>query len=296
LRSALVLLACLTLLLGACRAPGSDQAGEPPGSAAPSLSGQPVSPSPMPSAVASSPAPPPAVPPSPSRTTAAPGVAQPSPSTTRPTRIGPAGSYMVTGTDNVALTFDDGPYPESTPQILDLLRSNGIKATFCVLGRNAHTYPQLIRRIYDEGHTLCNHSWRHDMELRTRDEGAIRDDLAATLNAIREAAPSALVPYFRAPGGYFDAKLIGVARSMGMTSLYWHVDTRDWDTRSFGRGKTMVDQIIANVKRNTRPGSIILSHDNLKPDTVTAYKTLMPWLKARFTLTGMPSDGQLARS
>jgi peptidoglycan/xylan/chitin deacetylase (PgdA/CDA1 family) len=200
---------------------------------------------------------------------------------------------MVTGTSDVALTFDDGPYPENTPQILDLLRANGIKATFCVIGRNAHTYPDLIRRIYNEGHTFCNHSWRHDLELRNKDEGAIRDDLAATLNAIREAVPTAQVPYFRAPGGSFDAKLVAIARSMGMTSIYWHVDPRDWDTKTYGRGRAMVDHIVSNVKQNTRPGSIILSHDNLKPDTVTAYRTLMPWLKARFTLIALPPDGKL---
>lgn len=203
---------------------------------------------------------------------------------------------MVTGTQAVALTFDDGPYPEHTPQILDLLRDNGLKATFCVLGRNAHTYPDLIRRIHNEGHTFCNHTWRHDMELRNKDEGAIRDDLSATINAIHEAAPSAKVAYFRAPGGYFDNRLVGIARSMGMTSIYWQVDPRDWDTKSYGRGEPMVTHIITNVQQNTRPGSIVLSHDNLKPDTVTAYRTLMPWLKARFTLIALPPDGRLARA
>lgn len=196
---------------------------------------------------------------------------------------------MTTGTPAVALTFDDGPYPENTPQILDLLRANGIKATFCVLGRNAHTYPELIRRIDREGHTLCNHSWRHDMALKDKDEGAIRDDLAATNNAIREAVPTAKIQYFRAPGGHFDPRLVGIARSMGMTSLYWQVDPRDWDVAKHGRGQTMVDQIVKVVQKDTRPGSIVLSHDNLKPDTVTAYRHLMPWLKSRFTLTGVPA-------
>ncbi|HZM82035.1 MAG TPA: polysaccharide deacetylase family protein [Candidatus Limnocylindrales bacterium] len=202
----------------------------------------------------------------------------------------------MTGGSAVALTFDDGPYPENTPQILDLLRQTGTKATFCVLGRNAHTYPDLIRRIYNEGHTFCNHTWRHDMELRNKDEGAIRDDLAATLNAIHEAAPEAKVPYFRAPGGYFDNRLVGIAAKMGMTSIHWDVDPRDWDFGKYGRGQSMVNQIVSTVKQNTRPGSIILSHDNLKPDTVTAYKTLIPWLKARFTLIALPPNGLPVRA
>jgi peptidoglycan/xylan/chitin deacetylase (PgdA/CDA1 family) len=195
----------------------------------------------------------------------------------------------------VALTFDDGPYPENTPQVLDLLRENGIKATFCVLGRNAHTYPDLIRRIYNEGHTFCNHTWRHDTELRSKDEGAIRDDLSATLNAIHEAAPEAKVPYFRAPGGYFDTRLVRIAASMGMTSIHWDVDPRDWDSGKYGHGQKMVDHVVSTVEQNARAGSIILSHDPLKPDTVTAYRTLIPWLKARFTLIALPPDGQLVR-
>jgi peptidoglycan-N-acetylglucosamine deacetylase len=203
---------------------------------------------------------------------------------------------MMTGSEAVALTFDDGPYPENTPQILDLLRETGVKATFCVLGRNAHTYPDLIRRIYNEGHTFCNHTWRHDLELRNKDEGAIRDDLSATINAIREAVPGAKVPYFRAPGGNFDAKVVRIAASMGMTSIYWHVDPRDWDVNKYGRGQSMVDHIVSNVKQNARPGSIIISHDALKPDTVTAYKTLIPWLKSRFTLIALPPDAQLVRA
>src|SRR5581483_10980103 len=113
--------------------------------------------------------------------------------------IGPAGSVSVTGTEAVALTFDDGPWPEYTPQVLDMLKSAGVKATFCVVGRQAAAYPELIKRIYDEGHTFCNHSWRHDMDLRLRGDAAIRDDLNATNKAIHDAAPFAQIGYFRAP-------------------------------------------------------------------------------------------------
>lgn len=281
MRPAPALLACLPLLLlAACGTLGPGQLAQPSGSST-AVSPSPSLPSPSPSTLPSSP-------PSPARTSSSPRPPKPN--------AGPGGSYKLTGTSNVALTFDDGPYPENTPQILDLLRANGLKATFCVIGRNAHTYPDLIRRIYNEGHTFCNHTWRHDMELRNRDEGAIRDDLSATINAIHEAVPEAKVPYFRAPGGYFDNKVVRIAASMGMTSIHWDVDPRDWDVSKYGRGPSMVDHVVSNVKQNARPGSIILSHDNLKPDTVTAYKTLMPWLKARFTLVALPADGQLGRA
>ncbi|GIH04716.1 hypothetical protein Rhe02_27830 [Rhizocola hellebori] len=202
---------------------------------------------------------------------------------------------MSTGSQAVALTFDDGPYPEYTPNILDLLHTNGVKATFCVVGKQVQTYPDLVRRIVAEGHTLCNHTWRHDLTLATLGEGAIRDDLAATNRAIHEAVPQAKIGYFRAPGGNFDAALVKIASSMGMTSLYWHVDTRDWEYSKYPQGQAMANNVVSQVKQHSRPGSIILAHDKLKPDTVIAFETLLPWLKQQYTLIALPPDGKLPR-
>ncbi len=203
--------------------------------------------------------------------------------------MGPAGSVLTTGSDSVALTFDDGPWPEHTPQMLDLLKQHGVQATFCVIGKHAQVYPDLIRRILAEGHTLCNHSWRHDLELGTRGEAAIRDDLVATNKAIRDAAPDAKISYFRAPGGNFTPEIVAIAKSMEMTSIYWHVDTRDWEVSKYGHGQTMVNHIVSTVQDKCRRGSIILAHDKSKPDTVTAFKTLVPWLKQRYKLIPLPA-------
>src|SRR4051812_510389 len=105
--------------------------------------------------------------------------------TTRtPAGPGPAGAITMTATRAVALTFDDGPDPVTTPRILDLLRANGVKATFCVIGTLAHDHPDLVRRIAAEGHTLCNHSWRHLLDLGSRGPADIRDDLARANDAI----------------------------------------------------------------------------------------------------------------
>lgn len=201
---------------------------------------------------------------------------------------------MVTGSNGVGLTFDDGPSAELTPYILNLLRDNGIKATFCVIGKNAQTHPTLIQRIHAEGHTFCNHSWKHDLELRKRGDAAIRDDLQATNNAIRDVVPDAKIAYFRAPGGHFDNKLVSIAGSMGMTSIYWHVDTRDWEHTRYGYGQKMVNHIVSEVQGQTKAGSIVLAHD-VQPDTITAFRYLLPWLKGRFNLIALPADGQLPR-
>lgn len=198
--------------------------------------------------------------------------------------LGPGGSLKFTGSDAVALTFDDGPDPVNTPKILDSLHQNGVKATFCLVGFRVRDHPDLVRRIAAEGHTLCNHSWQHLFDLAKRGPGYIRSDLQQTNDAIHAAAPGTPISYFRAPGGNFTAGLVGIARELGMTSIYWDVDPRDWESAKHGTGPAMVDHIISVVNSQTRNGSIVLSHDNGKPDTIEAYRRLFPQLKARFNL------------
>ncbi len=197
---------------------------------------------------------------------------------------------MTTGGPEVALTFDDGPDPTYTPKLLDLLNAEGVKATFCLVGKRAKANPALVRRIVEEGHTLCNHSWAHALDLGKQSSQAILADLTETNNAIRAAVPDATIRYFRAPGGNFTPALVDAASALGMRSLYWAVDTRDWDFAAYGHGQTMVNHIIGVVQSKTRRGSIVLAHDLNKPDTITAYRTLLPWLKANVTLVALPVD------
>ena len=206
-----------------------------------------------------------------------------------------------TGGKAVALTFDDGPDPVNTPKILDLLKMYGVKATFCLIGfrvRDDHASGRdLVKRMVAEGHTLCNHSWQHllnlaalkaDKKTPVHTDAFIRKDLKQTNDAILAEVPTAKIQYFRAPGGNFTTRLVDIAASMGMKSIYWAVDPRDWDSATFGTGASMVKHVISAVQHDTGPGAIVLSHDNGKPDTITAYKTLLPWLKTRFTLIPLP--------
>jgi peptidoglycan/xylan/chitin deacetylase (PgdA/CDA1 family) len=197
------------------------------------------------------------------------------------------GALRRTGTDAVALTFDDGPDPQNTPAILDLLKQNEIKATFCLVGFRARDNPDLVRRIAADGHTLCNHSWQHLIDLAKKQPDEIRDDLNRTNEAIRAAVPDARIPYFRAPGGNFTRDLVRLAKQMGMTSIYWQVDPRDWEHKKEESAPVHVERLIRDIKRDTRPGAIVLSHDNKQPTTIEAYKVLLPWLKERFQLTAL---------
>lgn len=196
---------------------------------------------------------------------------------------GPYGSRQTTGSAKVALTFDDGPDPRYTPQALALLRRYHVKATFCLIGENARAFPQLVRQIVAEGHTLCNHSWRHDLRLGARPVGAIRTDLIATNKAIRAAVPGATISYYRQPGGFWTPTVVAVARELGMTPVHWAVDPQDW--RRPGAGS-----IAGTVNAQTVRGSIVLLHDGGgdRRDTIAALGSILPNLTRRFSLAALP--------
>jgi peptidoglycan/xylan/chitin deacetylase (PgdA/CDA1 family) len=238
-----------------------------------------ASPSPSPSSASPTTKPPTSKPP----TSKAPGSPAPGPAGTA-SGHGPYGSIAVTGSGATALTFDDGPGPY-TAQILDLLEKYHIKATFCMIGRQVSSYPDDIRRMVADGDTLCNHTWDHDEQLRTRTDDQIRAELQKTNDAIHAIVPDAEIEYFRNPGGNFGPNTVAIAKDMGMKSLYWSVDPRDWSNPG-------TQSIINTVSSKTRAGSIVLSHDGGgdRSQTVAAYKVLLPNLKARLNLIALPVD------
>jgi peptidoglycan/xylan/chitin deacetylase (PgdA/CDA1 family) len=202
-------------------------------------------------------------------------------------RTGPAGSLLVTGTKGVALTFDDGPDPDLTPQILKLLAKEKVKATFCLVGTQARRHPELVRAIAQGGHSFCNHSWNHDLKLGKRSHHAIRADLERANAAIRAAVPDAKIRYMRAPGGNFTPALVKISAEMGMHSIYWKVDPRDWEQAPGVSREAQRNKIIRIVKKHTGPGAIVLSHDYAQPATIDAYRVLLPWLRKRFQLVAL---------
>ncbi|KOX14878.1 MULTISPECIES: polysaccharide deacetylase family protein [Micromonospora] len=189
----------------------------------------------------------------------------------------PSGLRRTTGVKPVALTFDDGPNPTWTPKVLDQLRAARVSATFCVVGHEAQRHPELIRRIVREGHQLCNHSWRHDLDLARRPVAEIRADLARTNKAIRAAAPNAPVPFYRQPGGRWTAEVLTVAKQLGMRPLHWTVDPQDW-------AKPTATTIAKRIHSAARPGAIVLLHDGGgdRAATLAACPHLIADLKRRY--------------
>ncbi|OKI67818.1 polysaccharide deacetylase family protein [Micromonospora sp. CB01531] len=255
-RAVLALTLGLVLLVTGCGKPGKPpaQAGSPPTASA--------TPTPEPSPT-----------PEPKRTTPPKPKLRPLPKTL------PAGLQRRSGTREVALTFDDGPDPRWTPQILDQLRAAHVTATFCLIGTQARRHPALVARIVREGHQLCNHSWRHDLNLGRRPVAQIRADLVRTNQAIRAAVPDAKISWFRQPGGRWTPEEVTVARQLGMHPLHWTVDPQDWD-------HPPTKTIIKRVAASARPGSIVLMHDGGgdRRQTLAACRQLIPDLKRRYGL------------
>ncbi|MEV6298391.1 polysaccharide deacetylase family protein [Actinoplanes sp. NPDC051861] len=208
---------------------------------------------------------------------------------TVPKGDGPFNSWRTTGSAVVSLTFDDGPDPEQTPRILALLEQYQVKAVFCLVGTQAKAHPELVRQIADAGHVFCNHTWNHDLQIGKKKADRIQADLDRTNAAIRAAVPDAEIPYFRAPGGNFTDRLVKTAYAGDMTSLYWEVDPRDWEHPEGETADEHIKRIIADVKKQTRPGAIVLSHDFNQPTTIAAYEKLLPWLTENFQV-GLPGD------
>ncbi|NMO50969.1 polysaccharide deacetylase family protein [Actinoplanes sp. TBRC 11911] len=198
------------------------------------------------------------------------------------------GVRMTTGSKAVALTFDDGPDPVQTPKILKLLAQQHVKATFCLVGSNVQKHPEIVRQIAAGGHTLCNHTWNHSLTIGKQSEAAMKADLQRTSNAIHQAAPKAKLKYFRAPGGNFTPALVATAKQLGMASLYWKVDPRDWDHPKGETHAQHQQRVINRVCHNTGSGAIVLSHDFAQPDTIAAYRKIIPTLKKKYKLVAMP--------
>ena len=122
----------------------------------------------------------------------------------------------------MALTLDDGP-SDLTPQFLDVLRDEQSAATFFMLGQNAASHPDTVRRVAAEGHQIGNHTWSHSYLTELTKE-QIEDELGRTAALLRELSGQP-VGTFRPPGGFIDEDVVAIA---GEPAVLWSVDTRDW--------------------------------------------------------------------
>ena len=166
----------------------------------------------------------------------------------------------------VALTFDDGPHPKNTLKIIELLNKYEAKATFFMLGNRVDFYPEVARKVADEGHELGNHTWNHkDLSTLSKEEGI--QEIERTNDAIKSATGREST-VFRPPYGAINKQ---VQSSIASPTILWTIDTLDWKSHN-------PDQIVKIVEENVKDGSIILMHD-IHETSVEAIEPMLKYLK-----------------
>ncbi|MFD4896865.1 polysaccharide deacetylase family protein [Streptomyces sp. NPDC048511] len=187
------------------------------------------------------------------------------------------------GERGVNITIDDGPDPTWTPQVLQLLKENGVKATFCMVGTQAKAYPDLVKKVVADGHRLCDHTISHDTAMDSKSEAYQSQQILDAERMITEASGGVRPQYYRAPGGAFTPYSRKLAASRGMRPLGWNVDSKDFE-------RPGVDAMVATVKSEIANGPTVLFHDagGDRAQTVEALRQVLPWLKEQGYSFGFP--------
>jgi len=183
-------------------------------------------------------------------------------------------TFSVVHTDGpyIAMTFDDGPSATLTPKLLDLLAARHIKVTFFVIGENVAEHPEIVARAAREGHEIGNHSWSHPNFAKMSQEN-VRSQLQRTDDAIKNATgkrPTLMRPPY---GSLTDREKHWIHDEFGYEVILWDVDPYDW--------KRPGPAVVRNrILKETRPGSIVLSHD-IHPGTIEAMPATLDALEAK---------------
>jgi peptidoglycan/xylan/chitin deacetylase (PgdA/CDA1 family) len=159
----------------------------------------------------------------------------------------------------VALTFDDGPWKQTTEQILAILKQNNIKSTFYFVGQAIQENPTIARKVFEEGHAIGNHTWRHPME--NIDAATAAQELGNTARLIYEATGGVRTYLMRPPGGNLEGDLANYAKQQGYMVNMWSADSSDYMVSA----PLIVDNVLSQVK----PGGIVLLHDGGGDRTAT---------------------------
>ncbi len=192
-------------------------------------------------------------------------------------------SYTVNtnGEKVIALTFDDGPWPTTTSEILDILKENGAHATFFQIGNQIANMPDIEKRIVEEGNQVGTHTWDHasgsgqGVNLTYMSAEEQREEITKGFNAIESVLGSSVTHIMRAPGGNYYGSLVTNLSDLISAEIGWDLDTEDWSRPGA--------EAIANVILSVKPGQVILMHDGGgdRTQTVEALRSALPQLIAQ---------------
>lgn len=162
----------------------------------------------------------------------------------------------------IAITFDDGPHPSYTEQLLDGLKERGVRATFSVTGEHAELHPDIIKRMQEEGHLIGNHTYSH-IQLTKKNREKFKQELIKTNEILREIIGED-VQYVRPPYGSWDKSF---EKELNMFPVLWNIDPLDWCSSNV---TCIVDKIVGKAKED----SIILMHDYYDTSVTAALQAI----------------------
>jgi len=155
----------------------------------------------------------------------------------------------------IALTFDDGPHPEITPKILDILKKNSVKATFFVVGQNATKYPKILSEAFEQGHQIANHSNRHSYSIIKSPRSVLKD-----INEANEFIYKIIKEYprfYRPPYGF---RTLWGARAISKAG--YKIIT--WDNMTYDYWGLKANKLTLNILKRSKPGGVIVLHDGIE--------------------------------
>lgn len=162
----------------------------------------------------------------------------------------------------VAITFDDGPHPVCTPDLLQGLSERGVKATFFVTGERAEQNPKIIQRMQEEGHLIGNHTYSH-LQLTAGNREQFKQELVKT-NEVIQKLTGTTVEYVRPPYGCWDKSL---EKELSMLPVLWTVDPKDWCCQDAGK-------VAKRILQKVQDGDIILLHDSFDTSVEAAFEVI----------------------
>lgn len=160
----------------------------------------------------------------------------------------------------IALTFDDGPHPYYTQQLLKGLKERNVKVTFFITGQNVEAYPEIVKEIYEDGHLIGNHTYSH-IQLTSQNEESFKQEIRKTNEVIREVTGQDTI-YVRPPYGSWNKEF---EKELNMFPVLWTVDPLDWCSSDASR-------IVRSVCSKAKENDIILMHDQYKTTVTAALK------------------------
>lgn len=174
----------------------------------------------------------------------------------------------------IYLTFDDGPDPQTTPRLLELLEESSVPAMFFLIGRNVERHPELVESIKKAGHIVANHSYSHPW-LLSLSTTAVEQEIERTNRAIADITGEAPT-FFRAPYGFMDQRAGDCLKERNMTPVYWGAAPEDWSAPG-------IERVVRRVLFKLAPGTVVVLHEGFEigEQTIAAAKQIICTAKER---------------